>query len=84
MRPAQYELPADEKITVSKAIMRAGGFNQYADKKKVKLMRGGLDQNKKDTTICNVYEVLEKGMTRNDPEVQPEDLILVEEKWLNF
>lgn len=84
MRPGQMELPADEKITVSKAIMRAGGFGQYADKKKVKLMRGGSDRPKKDTIVCNMVDVMEKGINSNDPELLPEDLVIVEEKWLNF
>src|SRR3981189_76453 len=38
------EIPADESYTVSKAIIRAGGFGDFADKKKVKLTRkGGKD-----------------------------------------
>src|SRR6478672_13317702 len=30
------EIPADETYTVSKAIIRAGGFGDFADKKKIK------------------------------------------------
>jgi len=33
------EIPADEIYTVSKAIIRAGGFGDFADKKKIKLTR---------------------------------------------
>ena len=33
------EIPADETYTVSKAIIRAGGFGDFADKKKIKLSR---------------------------------------------
>src|SRR3954453_23759937 len=41
------EIPADEIYTVSKAIIRAGGFGDFADKKKVKVTR----KNGKDFTI---------------------------------
>src|SRR5678815_2986938 len=38
------EIPADETYTVSKAIIRAGGFGDFANKRKVKLTRkGGQD-----------------------------------------
>src|SRR3954453_18693038 len=33
------EIPADESYTVSKAIIRAGGFGDFANKRKVKLTR---------------------------------------------
>src|SRR3954464_3323856 len=33
------EIPADETYTVSKAIIRAGGFGDFADKRKIKLTR---------------------------------------------
>src|SRR5438552_7027637 len=38
------EIPADESYTVSKAIIRAGGFSDFANKRKVNLTRkGGKD-----------------------------------------
>ena len=38
------EIPADESYTVSKAIIRAGGFGDFANKRKVKVTRkGGQD-----------------------------------------
>ena len=33
------EIPANENLTASKAILRAGGFNDWAKKTKVKIIR---------------------------------------------
>lgn len=41
--PGPVELPGDEVVTLSKAILRAGGFTDYADRRHVKVTR-------KDTT----------------------------------
>src|SRR5437879_2698883 len=34
-----YEIPAGETVTVSKAILNAGGFSDFSDKKNVRLIR---------------------------------------------
>ena len=78
------EIPVDEVWTVSKAILRAGGFAPYANKRKVKLVRGGSGRGDTETVYVDVADVLEKGDTRKDPEVSPDDLIVVPEKLLNF
>ena len=38
-RPGPQEIPAGETWTVSKAILSAGGFTEYANKKEVRLVR---------------------------------------------
>src|SRR6478736_1182598 len=59
------EIPSDETYTVSKAIIRAGGFGDFADKKKVKLTRKGGE-----TVIVNLKRVIEDGRTDEDVVVQ--------------
>ena len=39
--PGPQEIPSDEILTLSKVILRAGGFNDYADKHKVRVTRKG-------------------------------------------
>ena len=39
--PGPVEFPSDEALTLSKAILRAGGFTDYADKRHVKVTRKG-------------------------------------------
>ena len=84
LRPSQYELPVDEVLTVSKAILRAGGFTQYANKKKVRLMRSGASKEKLETIFVDVNAILEKGEAGKDVELQPDDSIFVDEKFFNF
>ena len=78
------EIPAEESYTVSKAIMRAGGFGPYADKKKVRLVRAGKTGMGSKPLIINCFDILEKGNRELDVEVAPEDIITVPEKWINI
>jgi polysaccharide biosynthesis/export protein len=73
------EIPADETYTVSKAIIRAGGFGDFADKKKVKLTR-------KDgkAFVVDLKDVIERGKTDDDVVLQPDDQIFVPQKLVNF
>jgi polysaccharide biosynthesis/export protein len=84
LRAGPQEIPAGETWTVTKAIMRAGGFTQYADQKRVRLVRAGAKGAPGKTLILNVVEVWEKGRTELDLSVEPEDLIYVPTRAVNF
>jgi len=73
------EIPPDETYTVSKAIIRAGGFGDFADKRKVKLTR----KNGQDFTI-DLKRVIEQGHTEEDIVVQPDDQIYVPQRLINM
>lgn len=73
------EIPADETYTVSKAIIRAGGFGDFADKKKIKLTRKSGE-----TLVINLKRVIEEGHTDEDVTVGPDDQIYVPQKLVNF
>src|SRR3954454_22433976 len=73
------EIPADETYTVSKAIIRAGGVGDFADKKKIKLSRKNGQ-----TVIVNLKRVIEEGHTEEDVVVQPDDQIYVPQRLVNF
>jgi protein involved in polysaccharide export with SLBB domain len=77
------EIPFNEKFTVSKAILRAGGFADFANQRKVKLTRAKPDGTT-DTMIIDVKEVIEKGRQDLDVEVLPNDFIVVSERLINF
>jgi polysaccharide export outer membrane protein len=82
--PGPQEIPAGETWTVSKAIMRAGGFTEYGDKKRVRLVRAGSKGVAGKTFTLNVAIVWEKGRTDLDLAVEPEDLIYVPARAVNF
>lgn len=87
--PGQVDVPAGEVITVGKAIMRAGGFADFADKRHVRVVRdsgGGTAaaSTAKNALVINVQEVWEKGRTADDLPLEPNDLIFVPTRLVNF
>lgn len=78
-----FEMPAGETMTVGKAIVQAGGFSDFSDKKNVKLVRKSGD-GKTQTFVINVVEVWEKGRLEKDMVVQPDDLIVVPARLVNY
>jgi polysaccharide export outer membrane protein len=77
------EIPSNERLTVSQAILLVGGLADFADKRRVKLVRKQPD-GKTQTTVVDLVEILEKGHTDRDPLVQPEDTIIVPQRLINF
>lgn len=83
--PGPQEIPSDEVLTVSKAILRAGGFGDFADKKNVKVTRKGGTAGTADRAyLVDVAEILEKGRTDADLVLEPGDLIYIPERLIRF
>jgi len=83
--PGPQEIPSDETFTLSKAILRAGGFTDFANARHVKVTRsakvaGGPEQ----AFIVDVTEVLENGKTDKDLVLEPGDLVYVPERLVRF
>ena len=79
------EMAANENLTAGKAILRAGGFGDFANKKKVKLVRGGeAGGAASQTFLLNMVEILEQGRTELDMALQPDDFIIVPSRLINF
>jgi protein involved in polysaccharide export with SLBB domain len=81
--PGPQEIPSDEVLTLSKAITRAGGFTDFADKRNVKVIRKGPDGNQQ-TLIVDVGAILDKGKIERDIPLEAGDLILVNERAIRF
>jgi protein involved in polysaccharide export with SLBB domain len=77
-----YEIPAGENLTVTRAILNAGGFSDFSDKKKVRLVRKTADG--KETFVINVVNIWQKGDLEKDLIVQPDDLIVVPARLVNY
>jgi polysaccharide biosynthesis/export protein len=73
------EIPADETYTVSKAIIRAGGFGDFANKRRVRVTR-------KDGKVFEVdlKRVIEQGHTDEDIVLQADDQVHVPPRTWNF
>jgi protein involved in polysaccharide export with SLBB domain len=83
--PGPQEIPSDEVLTLSKAILRAGGFSDYADQRKVRVTRkSSLPGGKDKEFIINVEEILTKGNREGDLTLQDGDLVYVPERVVHF
>lgn len=79
------DLQMNENLTVGEAILKAGGFADFANKTKVKLVRGTVDgKGEKQTFDLNMVDILENGKIEKDMVVQPGDLIIVPSRLVNF
>ena len=79
------DVALNENLTAGKAILRAGGFADFANKKRVKVVRGGgADGAGNRRFELNMVEILENGKTENDVVLQPDDFIIVPSRLINF
>lgn len=79
--PGGYDIKAGEQLTVSKAILDAGGFSDFSDKKHVRLIRKTAQGNQ--TSIVNVQDIW-KGQLNQDRVIQPGDLVVVPARMVNY
>jgi polysaccharide export outer membrane protein len=71
-------------LTAGEAILQAGGFNMYADKKAVKVVRNGGDGTDRKIFVINMVNVLEKGKIEEDVLLKPGDFIIVAERMIRL
>lgn len=73
-KPGAVNLPSQEPLTVSKAVSLAGGFDKYAKKGNVQLIRSGERVREVD-----VAKILTGDTRTEDPKLQPGDTVYVPE-----
>jgi protein involved in polysaccharide export with SLBB domain len=79
------DLMVNEQLTVGKAILRAGGFADFANKRKVKVVRANANPNgQKQSFDLDMVSILENGNIDQDIVLQPNDLIIVPTRLINF
>jgi protein involved in polysaccharide export with SLBB domain len=79
--PGPVQIPANENFTVTKAILDAGGFSDFANKTKVQLIRKSALGTQ--TFTVNVAEVI-KGNIEKDLVVEDGDMIVVPQRLVNI
>jgi len=83
--PGPIDMAVNENLTVSKAILRAGGFADFANKKKVKVVRAPSTASAgKHVFELNMVAIFEEGKTENDLLLQPDDFVSVPSRLINF
>jgi len=83
-RQGKYEMFPDEELTISQAILKAGGFAPFALTKDVRIIRKVKTEMKPVEIRINVDEIMAKGRLDKDIAVRPNDVIIVKEKKINF
>jgi polysaccharide export outer membrane protein len=73
IRPGNYPI-SRAKMTVLQALTMAGGWNEFADPGKVRLIRG------EDVMILNVPKI--QARAENDVHIEPGDVIDVPKRWM--
>lgn len=76
------ELPANEQLTVTTAILRAGGFSDFANRRKVKVLRKTGSGEK--VYLVDIKRVLDKARGELDFAVKPGDVIMVPARLINW
>ncbi len=82
--PGPQDIPSDEVFTLSKAILRAGGFGDFADTRNVRVTRKAPQGGGENTFTVDVGQILEKGRTDKDMPLEPGDFIYVPERAIRF
>lgn len=70
-------IPAGEKWTVSRAIVAAGGFTDFANTKNVRVIRRDSKSQRTSVLVVNVKDLWKNGKTAQDIPIAPEDIIYV-------
>jgi protein involved in polysaccharide export with SLBB domain len=79
------KITAGETLTAGKAILQAGGFGDFANKRSVKVVRGNPGPGgEKQSFDLNMQDILERGMLERDLEVRPDDFVIVPARAVNF
>lgn len=81
-RQGKYELPLDEDVTISQAILRSGGPAQFANLNKVKLIRKTPKGNM--PVIVNVENIMKNGALEYDIFIRNNDVLIIPEKIASF
>ena len=79
------DIQMNENLTAGQAILRAGGFADFANKTKVKVVRAAVGaKGERQTFDLDMQQILEEGKTDKDIVLQPGDLIIVPSRLVNF
>lgn len=73
-----------ENLTISRAILGAGGFSRFAQDRKVRLIRTDEETGQNQNFTINVRAILEGKNLDEDMEIEDGDIIRVDEKMINL
>ena len=78
-RPGTYDMPSDESVSLLQAIASAGGYTRIGNARKITVQRTVGTENK---TFRLDAEAMAKDKNQKTFDIQPDDVIVVGEKWI--
>ena len=72
--------PLDSRMTILKAVAMSGGYGQFANTKKVKILRNMPGTFKYEEIFVNLDEIVSDSNVKPDIPIKNEDIIVVTEK----
>ncbi len=78
------DMAVGQNLTAGKAILMAGGFADFANKKDVRVIRASAKSKEKRVIHLNMVDILEKGKTDEDVVLQPDDEVIVPARLINL
>ncbi len=81
-KPGDYTLPVTGTLTLSKLIVKAGGWARYASRSNVIVLRRSPDGKKSIKFRVNVGRIIKEGELSKDLVLKPGDIIFVDETWI--
>jgi polysaccharide biosynthesis/export protein len=83
IRQGPYELPWDQDVSITQALLRAGGPAQFANLKKVRVLRK-LPSGQTKTIQVDVKSIMSLGRMDRDIYIRTGDVIVVPEQRASF
>lgn len=81
--PGIINFAPGELRTFMRAMFKAGNFTRFAKKKAVRLIRYGEDDSR-EVKVVDAGKIIDEGFLEYDFELLPGDMIIVDEKLINF
>jgi protein involved in polysaccharide export with SLBB domain len=83
-RIGAFEIDRAEANTVGKVILAAGGLTDFADARKIKIVRVSPNNGEPTTQIVDLREVIEKGRIDKDVPIYDGDFVIVDARLVNW
>lgn len=80
VRPGPVNMPSTRDLTVTRAVMLAGGATALADKRKVRVTRRNQDGSVK-RFIVDIEKIGKEGRSDLDIALKPGDVVWIPESW---
>jgi protein involved in polysaccharide export with SLBB domain len=83
-RIGAFEIDRADANTVGKIILAAGGLTDFADAKKIKIVRVSPTNGEPTTQIVDLREVIERGRIDKDVPIYDGDFVIVDARLVNW